>query len=185
MNVIIKYLHCPARVKLRLLSGTVLNKEVSKDGNYTPVYKFPYIRPLAVVNRLKLYQTILTATSVPAVAIMTQMNYVDVDALKATCFLGLSGCITLYGLGFLTSKFIGFIYYNEEKDVAKVAYVDFWGRRRDLEIPASDVIPINELPHSYMDGLFLTFRRYSTKQTLRLNMQYGIILDKEKISKIL
>ncbi|KAG5863344.1 hypothetical protein JTB14_023119 [Gonioctena quinquepunctata] len=113
------------------------------------------------------------------------MNFVDFGAIQVTGALGISGCVTLYSLGFLTDKFIGFIYYNEEKDLAKVAYVDFWGKRKDITIPANDIVPLKELPSVPWDGLFLTFRRFSTKETLRLNMYFGIIIDKEKIGKIL
>lgn len=91
----------------------------------------------------------------------------------------------MYGLGYLTIKFIGFIYYNEQNNLVKISYVDFWGWRKDIEISAKDVVPINELPTSATDGLFLKIRRYSTKEILKLNFQYGIIVEKELIKKIL
>ncbi|KAJ8957435.1 hypothetical protein NQ318_004915 [Aromia moschata] len=151
---------------------------------FTPVYKFPYIVPFSIINRLKIYQTGLTTAGIPAMVILNQLNYVASDAIYFTAILGISGCLTLYSLGFLTERFVGFIYYNEEKDIVKIAYIDFWGRRKDIEVPGEDIVPLNELPIAPMDVLFLTLRRFSTKETLRLNLRFGIILDKNKFKKM-
>lgn len=97
----------------------------------------------------------------------------------------MSSCLALYSLGYLTQDFIGFIYYKEENETAKVSYIDFWGKRKDLEIPTQDIIPITELPVTPFDGLYFTFRRFSSKKTLKLSLKFGIILDKDKIKQVL
>ncbi|KAJ8979414.1 hypothetical protein NQ317_015846 [Molorchus minor] len=155
------------------------------EKNFVPVYKFPYIVPFSLINRLKVYQTVLTVTSIPGIVILNQLNYVSSGYVDFTAALGISGCLSLYSLGFLTNKFVGFIYYDEGNDVARLSYIDFWGKRKDIDVPAKDLVPISELPTTPLDGLFLTVRRFSTKDTLRLTLRYGIILDKEKIKKIL
>ncbi|KAJ8929803.1 hypothetical protein NQ314_017400 [Rhamnusium bicolor] len=157
----------------------------NRTENFVPVYKFPYIRQFSLINRLKIYQTVLTVTSVPATVILNYLDYASSDLAEFAAALGTSGCLTLYGLGYLTTKFIGFIYYDEENHTAKVSYVDFWGSRKDIIIPANDIVPIDELPVTPLNGLFLTFRRFSTNETLKFSLRYGIILDKEKIKNIL
>ncbi|CAH1109832.1 unnamed protein product [Psylliodes chrysocephalus] len=176
----------PKFANYRNVSTTAINKTDSQQKiTYTTVYKFPYIRPFSVLNRLKFYQTVLTGIAVPTSCMLNQLNFISTGAFQVICSLGLSGCLTLYGLGYLTIKFIGFIYYNEQNNLVKISYVDFWGWRKDIEISAKDVVPINELPTSATDGLFLKIRRYSTKEILKLNFQYGIIVEKELIKKIL
>ncbi|XP_060523333.1 transmembrane protein 186 [Cylas formicarius] len=155
----------------------------NEGGKYIPVYNFPYIRPFTVVNRLKLYQTVLTGISVPGGAILSQLGCVSWDTAQSTTLLGVSACVMLYGIGFLTTKFIGFIYYNPETDSVKLAYGDFWGRRKDLVMPRSDVMPLSELPTTPLDKLFVTFRRYNSKETLKLDMRFGVILDAEKFKQ--
>ncbi|KAJ8923176.1 hypothetical protein NQ315_001730 [Exocentrus adspersus] len=169
----------------RCTSTSTVPQGEEKSTDYVPVYKLPYIIPFSLVNRLKVYQTALTVITVPAAAALNQLHHISSEAVMYTAALGLSGCLTLYGLGFLTQNFVGIMYYNEERDTVKIAYTDTWGRRKDIEIPAKDIVPLNDLPVTMFDGLFFTFRRFSTKDTLKLTLRYGTILDKEKFKRIL
>ncbi|XP_018563872.1 transmembrane protein 186 [Anoplophora glabripennis] len=176
---IIKLVRC-----VSLFSGNCKKNE-KIQGNFIPVYKFPYILPFSMINRLKVYQTALTAISIPVTVCLNQLDQISSGAVQFTVALGFSGCLALYSLGYLTQNFIGYIYYNEEKDVAKISYIDSWGKRKDIEIPTKDIVPFNELPSTFLDGLYFTFRRFSTKETLKFSLNFGIILDKEKIKRVM
>lgn len=75
--------------------------------------------------------------------------------MKVLLVLGTGGCLMFYSLGYVMSRFIGFIYYNKKTDVARIAYVDFWGRRRDIEVPVSDIIPQGDEPVRLFSQLFI------------------------------
>ncbi|CAH1986415.1 unnamed protein product [Acanthoscelides obtectus] len=172
---------CSIHTGIRLLSA---NNIQHPDKDFVPVYKFPYVRPLAVVNKLALYQTVLTATSIPVALLLKYTGIIGAPEVQLIAALGLTACTTLLTAGYFTQKFIGFIYYNEEKNIVRIAYNDFWGRRKDLDIPASDIVPLSDLPATPLDRLYLTFRRFSTKDSFKFNMNAAIILDKEKFKKV-
>lgn len=94
-------------------------------------------------------------------------------------------CLALYTLGLLANRFIGFIYYNASTDLLKLAYLDFWGRRRETEIPAKDIIPVSEVETNFKDKIYIILRRYSTKDTFRISTRYGIILEKDIMKQLL
>nr|CAI5818135.1 unnamed protein product [Callosobruchus analis]CAI5820076.1 unnamed protein product [Callosobruchus analis] len=171
-----------ATIKLLTANSKYIERE---NRNFIPVYKFPYIRPLALVNRLSLYQIAATITSLPVAVLLNYNQIIGPGEVQLIAGLGITGCVTLLTAGFFTQKFIGFIYYNEEKNIVRIAYNDFWGRRKDIDIPATDIVPLSDLPATPIDGLYLTFRRFSTKETLKLNIGAGVILDKDKFNKIL
>lgn len=45
-------------------------------------------------------------------------------------------------------------------------------------------MPLSDLPAVPTDPVYLTLRRYSNKQTFKLNMKYGIVIDKEKFNYV-
>lgn len=57
-------------------------------GNFIPIYKFPYIIPFSIINRLKLYQTALTAVSLPVAICLNQLNHISSSAVQFTAALG-------------------------------------------------------------------------------------------------
>lgn len=81
---------------------------------------------------------------------------------------------------------VGFIYYNEKTDEVKLAYVNYWGKRKDAIIKGEDIIPISSSPPSRSNwDLFVSLRRYSTDESWKLALKHGQILDKKLFSQAL
>lgn len=99
-------------------------------------------------------------------------------------FLGLSGILPLYTFGILSSRLIGFVYLSEDKSMVKVSSVDFWGRRKDEIISVDDIVPFSDLPSTITDSLYLRFVRFSKSGHLKINLRYGIVLDKSDFNKV-
>uniref|UniRef100_A0A6P7G718 Transmembrane protein 186 n=1 Tax=Diabrotica virgifera virgifera TaxID=50390 RepID=A0A6P7G718_DIAVI len=169
---------------VRLFSSDQNNTQSSKS-NFNTVYRLPFIKYFSVINRVKFYQTVLTGITIPTSFALNLMNLISTETFQVISIIGLTGCISLYGAGHVTSKFIGFIYYDEERDVAKIAYVDFWGWRKDVEMPVSDIVPSEDIPFSVTNKLYMKFKRYSTPEVLKYNLRLGIIYDGEQLKKVL
>ncbi|CAH0563683.1 unnamed protein product [Brassicogethes aeneus] len=158
---------------------------VEKESKFVPVYQFPYIRAISAINRLKIYHTAFSAAALPISIALASEHVVPNDTVWFAGCIGISGIITLYSIGYLSQRFVGIIYYDESRKVAKYSYLDFWGNRKNKEIPVEDIIPISELPVSTFDGLYLTLRQFSCKETYKFSLKFGIILDKEQLKKVL
>lgn len=92
--------------------------------------------------------------------------------------------MVLYTFGTLANKFIGYVYVHKTENTVKIAYIDFWGRRKDELVPIADIVPLSELAVSFTDPLYLKLKRYSTKDTLKVNLKAGIILDEKQFNKV-
>lgn len=96
----------------------------------------------------------------------------------------MAGTVFIYLVGFLPYNLVGFIYYNEKTDEVKLSYADFWGRRKDVIVSASDIISISTLPPSQTNNkLYVTLERYSTQDKLKVFLKYGEILNEKQFSR--
>ena len=81
---------------------------------------------------------------------------------------------------------VGLVYTNiNNPEIVKISYMDFWGRRRDIEKPISDVIPLSEISKSIFDQYFTKLKFYSNdKEEYKLVHRFGGIVDLELFSKV-
>lgn len=91
---------------------------------------------------------------------------------------------TLFLVGFIPNKLIGFIYCDPDKKLVKISHLDFWGRRKDVELPLNDLVPLSDLPAFPTDFMYYTLRRFSSTQTFKLNLKYGNVIDKKLFNTI-
>lgn len=98
--------------------------------------------------------------------------------------LGLSLMVSLFAIGILPTKLIGVVYVHNDSTKVKLSYLNIWGDRKDQIMLVSDLVPLSDLPAVPMDPLYLTLRCYSSKDTYKMNLKYGIILDKVKFENV-
>ncbi|XP_044253112.1 transmembrane protein 186 [Tribolium madens] len=153
------------------------------QSDFKTVYKFPFVQGVGLINRLKLYQTVLTSIALPTTAILNQLNIVSQDYILFTATVGIAGIVPLYSLGYFANKLVGIVYLNEKQEQVKFAYLDFWGTRKDIVVPMKDIVPFSEVPRSLTDPLYSKIQQFSSKETLKLCTKYGI-LDKTGFNKI-
>ncbi|KRT80906.1 hypothetical protein AMK59_6059, partial [Oryctes borbonicus] len=173
-------------VRLLCSEKSAVNNETParKNIEFVPVYQLPSIRVFSVLNRLKLYQTIITLTAIPVVLTFNGIGFVSKEAVLTTVFIGLAGMIPLYSLGILSTKLIGIVYLSEDGTTVKVSSIDFWGKRKDDLIPINDIVPISDLPISMTDALYLKFTQFSKIESLKINLKFGVVLNKDGFNKI-
>ncbi|XP_030755321.1 transmembrane protein 186 [Sitophilus oryzae] len=174
----------PTSLKAKYIQTNVpLQKYDPKD--FVPIYHFPYIRATTIVNRLKVYQLAATGLTIPGIAMFSGLFGISMDIVQTSGTIALSLLAFISSLGFLTKNIVGYIYYNEKNNTVKISYANTWGNRIDVELLADDIIPLNDLPKSVLHELYLPIKRYSTKDTLKLNMTYGTILNEELFKRIM
>lgn len=159
--------------------------EVPKETNknlisWEPVYKFRYIQAFSSINRSKIYQTGFTAIAIPISFGLT--DYVDPLVVGA---VGISGIITLSITSYFMKNTVGFIYTAaNQPEKVKLAYLDFWGNRKDVITNIEDVMPLSQIPKSFLDFAFLNLQFNSEQPRMKLFHKVGVILDPYEFSKI-
>lgn len=80
---------------------------------------------------------------------------------------------------------IGFVYTNQKKpELVKFAFMDFWGRRKDVEMKIDDVVPVSELPKAPFDDYFTSLIFLNGHPRLKLFYKAGGISDHEEFMRV-
>lgn len=82
---ILKHSYYQQFIRASYSSHKQINSSLSK---YTPIYSFPYIKVIAFVNRLKLYQTGLTLVSIPSSIIASYFELLGSEAVASVFVVG-------------------------------------------------------------------------------------------------
>ncbi|KAL6425718.1 hypothetical protein ACFW04_009660 [Cataglyphis niger] len=149
----------------------------TRFAGYKVIYSFPYIKYASIINMVKYKITIFTAAVVP---VMVGLYLTDTVSLETTTSAIASGVITtvwLHSLGILCNNLIGYVYMKLDKQKIILSYVDYWGKRIDMETPIDEIIPISDNPISITDVLYKKVMFFSQKQRLKINIKLGQIID--------
>jgi hypothetical protein len=100
-------------------------------------------------------------------------------------YIGLTGACTLFGASYLIRNLIGFVYTSQKRpDLAKIAYMDFWGRRIDFVTPIDNIEPFSEQKAHVLDKLVSFIKLYDENKTLKLSYKIGGVLDVDEMTRV-
>lgn len=168
---------CEQTLISRFLSSTTI-----AEGKFTLFYYFPYIVPMRIFSRAKLFQTALTISFLPVVSLAEACGIIiSVDKTFAF-YLATLALSVLYALGEFFRRLIGIMYLSDDQTVVKVSHLTFWGRRNDLLIPVSDIVPLQD--YGEHKDVVQKFRRFSTKKYLLFSTKFGKILNLEMFEAV-
>jgi len=98
---------------------------------------------------------------------------------------GVLSTIWIHSLGIFCNNLIGYIYIKLDKRKVILSYVDYWGKRIDMEITIDEIIPMSDNAIGITDYLYKKILFTSQKQKLKINMKLGRIIDMDKFNHIL
>lgn len=161
-------------------AGKRTETEKSAFTEWRTVYSMPGIRLVAAFSRLKVYQAVITAAGTPIVFALGSAGQLSTDALAIYAAIGVTGLITLTLASYASSNLVGFIYVNEEQDLLKLAYVDFWGRRQETLIETEDLLPSWEQGSpSRLRFVSPICLRSDSKRRYKLLNRFGHVSDRQ------
>lgn len=75
---------------------------------------------------------------------------------------------------------IGFVYVCPKIEKIRISYLDFWGKRKEVEIPISDLI----LPENREQLTIIPIRIKSSKSIFQLRVKSGDVLESYVFSHV-
>ncbi|XP_046385240.1 transmembrane protein 186 [Ischnura elegans] len=150
----------------------------SKDEFKSVVYRLPHIRYASLINRIKFFQTAVAAASVSISFALYGSGLVDYPALYGISYLMLALNLPFYTLGIPCTNLVGSVYLSDDREKVKVAYLTFWGRRRDVLISTDDIVPLSEISGN-PSQIYFVIERYSQPSKLKLSLKHGKVENAE------
>lgn len=147
--------------------------------NWDPIYRFPKIKTVSSVIKLKNYQLTATVFGLP----LTYFFFAE--HLLVVGYTGSSLVLTLGFISYLLKNSVGAMYVNKKNsDLVRIAYLNFWGSRRDSEFKIDDIVPFSDLPNSIASKFYTKLKFNNGHEELKLLSKEVEILDYDKFSRI-
>lgn len=89
LKLITNLKHC--KLLNRSLSSTISQNEIKTEQSsdkFETVFKFPFIRYISMLNRLKVYQIVGTSLALPGCGLMEALNVLPEGALLSAAYIG-------------------------------------------------------------------------------------------------
>lgn len=154
-----------------------------KKATWKPIYFFPFIHIARLLNRLKIYQSVFTFTLVPILTGLYYHNLSDIHTVYVVTGAATFTCLSLYIITAFFRRLIGVIYIDEAKKDLRIAHLTFWGGRKDITVPISDIIPLTESNCNAHDA-FVKLHRHNTEEILYFTIRFGKILERNDFQDV-
>ncbi|XP_030637387.1 transmembrane protein 186 [Chanos chanos] len=162
---------------------TLLRYADLSSHKYSLIYAFPAIKGLRALSRLKLMQTGITIVLLPTVYYFYLQGQASVSLLYYSTGIAAFAAIMLYSISHYVRRVVGMMYLDSTETTLKVSHLTFWGHRRDICLPVSDVMTVADTGDSKGE-VILRLKRYSTPDTMYFSTRLGRVVDKKAFEKV-
>ncbi|XP_028826654.1 transmembrane protein 186 [Denticeps clupeoides] len=150
---------------------------------FSAIYAFPAIRLLRGLSRLKLLQTGLTGVLLPPVYYLHLAGQAPPSLAAYSTGVALLAAATLYPVSHCVRRVVGMMYLDRDGTTLRVSHLTFWGRRKDVYVPVSDVMTLGDAGDAPGE-LILRLRRYSRPGAMYFSPRLGRVLDPEAFRRV-
>ncbi|XP_035376902.1 transmembrane protein 186 isoform X2 [Electrophorus electricus] len=150
---------------------------------YCLIYAFPAIKGLRVLSRLKIIQTGITVVILPAVGYFYLQGQVSLTLLSYATGVAAFAAIMLCVMSYYIRRVVGMMYLDHTHTTLKVSHLSFWGHRRDVYLPVSDVMTLGDTGDSLGETV-LRLKRYSSSDVLYFSTRLGRVVDERGFEKV-
>ncbi len=91
--------------------------------------------------------------------------------------------IMLYSISHNVRRVVGMMYLDSTQTVLKVSHLTFWGHRRDIYVPVSDVKTLGDSGDTKGEPI-LRLKRYSCPDTMYFSTRLGRVVDRNAFEKV-
>lgn len=150
---------------------------------YSLIYAFPAIKGLRALSRLKLLQTGITAALLPTVFYFYLQGQASASQLTYSTGVAAFAAVMLYAISHYIRRVVGMMYLDSTQTTLKVSHLSFWGHRRDVYLPVSDVMTLGDTGDSLAEPI-LRLKRHSCPDTLYFSPRLGRVVNRQGFEKV-
>lgn len=96
-------------------------------------------------------------------------------------FIGIILTAWLHTLAIPCNNLVGYIYLKSNEKRVILSYVDYRGKRVDMETTLDEIVPLSDNPISITDSIYKKILFASQKRRLKIILKMGCILDPENL----
>ncbi|XP_061377405.1 transmembrane protein 186-like [Danaus plexippus] len=174
----------PSNTKYIKYTTASTSGNTPEKAEFENVFSFPFIKYMAMVNRLKVYQGLASCIVVPSCGILEMMNVIPGNTFYAAAYTGMTGVavLSLFTLPF--NNVIGQLYISEDNKQIKISSLNFFGKRIDKIVNVDDWVPLLDLAPKTTDAFYLS-PQLTDGTKYKLFVKFGIVRNSHKMGQVL
>ncbi|XP_046827262.1 uncharacterized protein LOC124427891 [Vespa crabro] len=188
VKIDIKYLsQVPIKEKQTLQQTSTINDKnltESKYPEYEIIYRFSYIKYISFYHISKRNMLIGSGVIIPLMLLLSQGSIISEVSATFISIIVSGFTLSLYLTGTLFTNQIGIIYFKDNESI-KIAYVNKWGKRIDVDTSINEIKPLQSISSPIGNKYFKNVYIKSLKYPLKLYVHFNTINNKEQLVNIL
>lgn len=120
---------CPGHIWSSNRTQSKYTKPNFVDDEWITIYKFPYMKAVASVTKVKTVTYLLSFIGPPAIYGFEYFAMIPHGCVDISLMMAFSGSIAMTSVGLFCKNLVGFAYVNQENQLLRLGYLTFWGRR--------------------------------------------------------
>lgn len=165
------------------------------ESMWYPIYRFPHTRLCVSLIRFKLYLSLVSASAF-CYNVTKVLMHANLDVLPTTALLSIFSLTSLCLIGNYFRKLVVQIYTSEDLQYVRLSRFSFFGRRLDIVLPLTSVLPLSENNVSARRFLLelktkrpadvdLSYDNYEFyDEVFKITLRYGGILDRSRFEGV-
>lgn len=181
--------------RTRPISGSQQNRSLQREeksarvtsqslSNPIMLYKFPWMRHLRFISRLKQFQVGCVVFLTFPISYWYQQGVINQFNLLAGVTAATATTAMLFIFSYFFRRIVGELQYNPQTGSVQLSTLTFWSQRRDQELHCDDIIPLSE---TRSDGR-KTWQRLEISghsDVYLYSLRLGKIYDRELLGRLL
>ena len=160
-----------------------IDHQVKYKNCFNCVYQFRYINYLRLFSRMKIYQTGLSILSAVGSVVAYDAKWIaDLNSLLYLNGAMVFAFIMLFVISRQTVKIVGRLYLSDDGTRVLVSHLNFFGKRRDIQIDLNDVEPLSSIEE--LGEKFLKLKLKNFDGHMIISLPLGIVYDKKSFLKV-
>lgn len=151
---------------------------VGDHGEYVTIYKYRYIKPIGMLSRMKVSQTVLlTFVCVGAWTWNVVGDGVSQNGMICASVAAALSITVLFMIAHFSRRLIGIVWLDRTSKNVKIAHLTFWGRRRDAVYPIASLSEAGDFKEDSRN-LFLKIKVRGSEQYYYYSVRRGAVVEK-------
>lgn len=148
------------------------------------LYTFPNIKLARNVTKLKFFQTAVVVACTPSVVGAYMNGVVPYVQFMSSMGIIIFSTTFLYIIGETIRKVICILKYNKKTDEVIISHLTFFGRRRDIVLPVSKIVPVSDSSEDVKDT-YVRVNTYDKSESFFLFINHATEEEKKELLKII
>lgn len=160
------------------------NLDKTRQDSKQVIYRYKWIKQLRFISRVKILHVFIVGGLTGPMSYWFNQGIISGSVLVTSVFAATATTGGLFALSYFFRRVIGELSFDPLKEEFTISSLTFWGNRRNLVVPISNLIPLSDRGFD-PENLFHRVELYGNEFVYLLNLRHGKVYDSKRLMELL